>query len=164
MYTLAAFLTRTPETLRQLGGELPVVRLPQECLMVPFVRAVRDLVQDRAEAHPDLDDLTAGWAALAERASAAGAIAFCQADFFGGTGGQSSIVWRDGAVVLGPVHTFLGDGDNPPASAWPINAALAELGVVAGGLDAFDTVRLGGRRRTERWLEHAEPSRPNGSA
>jgi anti-sigma B factor antagonist len=75
-------------------------------------------------------------------ASKRGPIAYVGAFFFGGEGGQSAVVCRDGKTVLGPVDS--GDA---------INQALRILGVSADeGMDEFDIVGLGRRRRTYDWV------------
>lgn len=79
--------------------------------------------------------------------SARGLAAYVEAEYFGGTGGQASVVWRHGETVLGPIHS--GDA---------INRALRVFGVEAGGgLDEFDAVGLGFKRSTGDWLEEVPP-------
>lgn len=89
-------------------------------------------------------------------ASSRGAVAYIEAEFFGGKGSQSSVVWKDGQVIHGPEH-----------SRWAINKALRHLGVLARKLelmrklgiyrhyfqDEFDLVGLGKCRHTEDWLK-----------
>jgi hypothetical protein len=91
--------------------------------------------------------------------SRGGAVAYVEAEFFGGTGSQAAVVWRDGAVVLPPTVTTdepgergerieLGDPD------WAINRALQVLGASAeGAIDEFEAVGLRAHRDTEDWLE-----------
>jgi hypothetical protein len=79
----------------------------------------------------------------AERISDNEAVAYIEAEFFGGSGDQSAVVWRDGARLLGPVHT--GNA---------INEALSLLGALRNNpLDEFDSVGLGRHRDTAAWVE-----------
>jgi hypothetical protein len=74
--------------------------------------------------------------------SKSGPVAYIEAEFFGGTGGQSSIAWTNSAVSFGPEK-----------SEDAINKVLRHLGVeVAEMTDEFDTLGLGQNRRTERWF------------
>jgi hypothetical protein len=108
---------------------------------------------------PEFDRALAGW-------SVPGTIAFVQADFFGGDGHQSATVWRDGALSWGPAFDDEFDG---PRERWPINAALAQLGVQPSGhtyswdpdrtMDLFDEVGLGFERDVADWLAYARAGR-----
>jgi hypothetical protein len=74
--------------------------------------------------------------------SGGGPVAYVEAEFFGGDGGQSAVVWSNGARVLGPTH----DED-------AINQALRFLGVRPDGArDEFDAIDLGRNRDTHDWL------------
>jgi hypothetical protein len=93
--------------------------------------------------------LRAGFAAQLARWSLDGALAYVEADFFGGRGGQCAVVWEKGTRVLtirSPVT---------PGQRSPISQALRRLGVETedGGWDEFDAVGLGRHRRTECWLQ-----------
>ncbi len=96
---------------------------------------------------PALDRTLSRWAG-------AGPIAYVEADFHGGAGHQSAAVWRGGAKVWGPVRTREFTG---PREDWPINAALALLGVVPGAPggashhDLFLEVGLGREQDTDGW-------------
>ncbi|WP_244215702.1 hypothetical protein [Kitasatospora purpeofusca] len=84
-------------------------------------------------------------------------IAHVEADFHGGHGHQAAVVYGPGAKVWGPLR----DADfTGPREEWPINAALALLGVVpdgAGGAeeadhqDLFLAVGLGREQDTAGW-------------
>ncbi|MFF7590561.1 hypothetical protein ACFZCK_24055 [Kitasatospora purpeofusca] len=89
-------------------------------------------------------------------------IAHVEADFHGGYGHQTAVVYGPGAKVWGPVR----DADfTGPREDWPINAALALLGVVpdgagaAGGAEEMDrqdqdlflAVGLGREQDTAGW-------------
>ncbi|NGZ76980.1 hypothetical protein [Saccharibacillus alkalitolerans] len=89
------------------------------------------------------DILTDRIEALGIELSQKGRIAYVEADYFGGWGDQSCIVWESGSELLREVRT-----------AKAINHALKRLGVAAaeGEVDEFDTVGLGRHRRVESWL------------
>lgn len=107
-----------------------------------------------------LSHLRQGLAQRLAHASYAGVIAYIEADFRGGIGGQASIVWHNGAVSLGPLSCSHSGGRVPVIAEWPINRALRHLGVLATpGRDEFDTLRLGRFNTTEAWADSAEPDR-----
>ena len=111
-----------------------------------------DLSDDAGRAYPDAFwFLTAGLAERAAAVSAAGAVAYLEADIFGGTGTQAVVVWRGGQVVLGPARTTFRAGADHRDDAF--NRALRELGVAASTTgDEFTALGLGGRRHTDDWL------------
>jgi hypothetical protein len=77
-------------------------------------------------------------------AAATGPIGWIDADFVGGLGEQWTIAWRDGAIVLGPLHTHNHGQHVAHIKDWAINQALRHFGIAARtGMDEFDTVRLG---------------------
>ncbi|GAA2559640.1 hypothetical protein GCM10010435_33590 [Winogradskya consettensis] len=104
---------------------------------------------------PAFDRALAGW-------SVHGPLAFVQASFHGGDGEQLAAVWRDGALAWGPVFDGGFDG---PREQWPINAALAQLGLKQSGrayswnpdlpVDLFDEVGFGLERDMTDWLARA---------
>jgi hypothetical protein len=86
--------------------------------------------------------LLPGVEAWARRLSASGPVAYVEAEFHGGQGGQCALVWSQGRVVLGPLSGPIG----------PINQALRALGVGPGRHhDEFAAVGLGRHRFTEDW-------------
>ncbi|MFI5532083.1 hypothetical protein ACIA8O_26470 [Kitasatospora sp. NPDC051853] len=116
-----------------------VAPLRQGMGLVPVAGALR---------FPALEETLGDW-------SGEGPVAHVEAEFHGGTGHQSAALWRAGVRVWGPVRTrdFTG-----PRETWPINAALALLGVTPGGAgktdrcDLFQEAGLGWERDTEGWL------------
>lgn len=123
-YTLEAFLAGGA-LATDLAARLGAVAVPldQGIALVPVPEPV-----------PDADQLAAGL-------SAGGAIAYVEAEYFGGVGEQHAVLWRGGEAT---------DLDGDPE---PVNAALRALGVHrAGGDDEFDTVGLGRHRATADWL------------
>ncbi|PRX12667.1 hypothetical protein CLV67_12790 [Actinoplanes italicus] len=139
MYRLTAVIAEAGllrERVTELShGVLAVLRCG--LAMVPVNEPDRALVEERL----------AEW-------STAGVLAFVEADFFGGDGHQTATVWRDGALAWGPVVDDRFDG---PREQWPINAALAQLGVRPSGgpRDLFDQVGLGIERDVADWLAYA---------
>jgi hypothetical protein len=87
-----------------------------------------------------------------------GPVAHVEVDFFGGDGYQTAEVWRAGAPVWGPVHDDRFDG---PREDWPVNAALAHLGVTPSGTarDLFEQVGLGLHRDEPDWRRYAKSGR-----
>ncbi len=130
-----------------------LVPLSQGFGLVPVTgELLDDLSDDAGRAYPDAFwFLTAGLAERAAAVSAAGAVAYLEADIFGGTGTQAVVVWRAGQVVLGPARTTFRAGADHRDDAF--NRALRELGVAASGTgDEFTALGLGGCRRTDDWL------------
>jgi hypothetical protein len=131
----------------------PVATLRAGFAMIPVTAAlVEELSGSAVEwlypapLPPDFADTVAEW-------SKRGALAYVEADFFGGDGWQRAAVWRAGALVSGPTldKEFRG-----PRESWPINAALAELGAPrARGLDLFEDVGFDAQRDMTDWLRHA---------
>jgi hypothetical protein len=104
----------------------------------------------------DFWELSGGVEELARRVSRAGDIAYFEADFFGGVGGQAAVLWRGGQVRLGPCVSGSAEPPLPPHQ-WAFNRVLRELGVHRGEtFDEFDAVRLGRQRSTDKWAAAAE--------
>ncbi|RSN33590.1 hypothetical protein DL990_16690 [Amycolatopsis sp. WAC 01416] len=90
----------------------------------------------------------AGFDRLLAECSRRGAVAYVEAEYFGGTGTQSAQVWDSGETVFGPQHQAEGESGGSP-----ISQALRWLGVVKGDhFDEFDAVGLGRHRDTDDWL------------
>ncbi|PTX93833.1 hypothetical protein DB345_19850 [Spartobacteria bacterium LR76] len=76
-----------------------------------------------------------------------GAVAYIEAEFFGGTGGQIAVVWSSGDEILPPTQ-----------ETGAINIALQLLGVSRGSsLDEFEAVGLPRHRDTDDWIDDALP-------
>lgn len=94
--------------------------------------------------------------------SRAGPVAHVEADFWAGDGHQTAAVWRDGVRAWGPETTSEFAG---PREDWPINAALARLGVTLAGPDTpdyrdlFMEVGLGRGRDEQDWYWAAVAAR-----
>ena len=139
------------------GARSTAVELPQGYGLLPITSHVLDHLggEDAGPFGGIFGFLSSGVNALARRISRAGAIAYLEADIFGGTGTQAIVLWREGEVCLGPVTTeFTATAPDPSSSPqWPFNQALRELGVDRGdAFDEFDALGLGRWRHTEDWL------------
>jgi hypothetical protein len=88
------------------------------------------------------EPLPAPLADLLRDVSADGVVAYVEAEYFGGLGGQASVVFDRGSLVFGPVQ----EGG--------INQALRYFGVTVepAALDEFDSVGLGRHRGINDWL------------
>jgi hypothetical protein len=135
-----------------------LIPLHQDFAMVPVTDALHDDIVELANiSKPDPFDgfmlLAAGVEAALREASAVGALAYIETEYFGGISSQCAIAWDRGRVLVGPVTTkttwdHLGVSHHPPGE-WAINLVLAELGVRAvGKMDRFDSLGLGNYRET----------------
>ncbi|MEU5946465.1 hypothetical protein ABZ793_12995 [Micromonospora sp. NPDC047465] len=130
-----ALLPVTPQLVEELTGALPDFSAAERSPAEPF-----HLVLSAA-----LAGVLAGW-------SRSGPVAYLEAEFAGGAGYQSAVVWLGGGVSWGPRVDHLFDG---PRSEWPLNAALARLGAEPGAwIDPFAELGLHVERSTAGWLAH----------
>ncbi|MEU8544133.1 hypothetical protein AB0C52_29765 [Streptomyces sp. NPDC048717] len=138
-------------TLREGLGLLPV---PGELFMEMSGVRREPLEDDPSADFPFLHPLCPPLEALLTAWSEERPVAYVEAEFFGGNDHQSAAVWSGGARAWGPVFDDTFDG---PRAGWPLNGALARLGVRSdgGAHDLFDAVGLGGERSTDGWLARA---------
>ncbi|MCZ1009547.1 hypothetical protein [Streptomyces lydicus] len=131
----------------------------QGLALIPMTDALSDSFAAAAAADDDADGvgipgfwrLTEGCGKTLADWSAAGPVAYVEAEYFGGVGEQQAAVWDGGALVLGPLHAQEGRAF-PPAGS-PISQALRRLGVVAGaGEDEFSAVGLDRHRDGRAWI------------
>jgi hypothetical protein len=146
-YTLEAVIG-APDVLQPIVDRWPVaviVPLGSELALVPMTGELFDAATDGTtkdalgffKLPAGFDRELAGW-------SAAGPVAYVEAEFFGGVGSQQAALWDGGRLTLGPLAA---DGSGPIAQV------LTRLGVSREGHhDEFDTVGLGEHRHTEDWL------------
>ena len=158
-YNVEALIARS-ETLKSGGETLRharVVPLPQGLTLVPVTDELHDEIGALVaiggdDPHPEFYKLSPTLAEFARRLSDSAPVAYFEADYFGGYGVQSAIVWEHGRVVAGPYKT----GDDHALADGAINRALRRLGVVRGGaIDEFSAVSLGRYRSNEDWIAQA---------
>ncbi len=156
-YELRAILGREPAIRAAAAGlrKAVVVPLGEDLQMIPLTEDLFDEIGARypgdegrgAEGFFYLSISIAQWLV---QASAEGTVAYIEADFAGGVGMQSSVVWKGGERIQGPNRM---EDRVPARSEWPINRALRVLGVARRKGDEFETVGLGRHRHVEDWIE-----------
>ncbi|PZF99506.1 hypothetical protein [Micromonospora deserti] len=130
-----ALLPVTPQLVEELTGALPDFCVAERDADRPFHLVLS----------PALTEVLARW-------SRQGPLAYLEAEFAGGAGYQSAVVWLGGTVHWGPRLDAVFDG---PRSEWPLNAALARLGAEPGPwIDPFAELGLHLERNTAGWLAH----------
>jgi hypothetical protein len=133
-YQLQAVLAAA-DLLTARAADLPeaaVVPLDHGMALVPMTERLADAL-DSGAPDPGTESLRFVWLpngfdrVLADW-SAAGPVAYVEADYFGGVGSQRAVVWLRGEVVLGPLGVAPGQPHGPraarsparwPASGWP---------------------------------------------
>ncbi|MCM0677503.1 hypothetical protein NCC78_22830 [Micromonospora phytophila] len=130
-----ALLPVTPQLTQELTGSLPDFAVEEPDPERPFHLVLS----------PALGEVLARW-------SRQGPVAYLEAEFAGGAGYQSAVVWLGGSLAWGPRFDRAFDGPRPQ---WPLNAALTEIGVEPGAwIDPFAELGLHVERNTEGWLAH----------
>jgi hypothetical protein len=126
--------------------------LRQGLSLMPMTDEVFDAVTDGGPAEVlgfwrlpgRFDTLLAQW-------SAAGPVAYVEAEYFGGTGSQRAAVWADGALAFGPVDVPARRRLSRTVS--PISQALRRLGARRSpGEDEFDAVGMNRHRDNDGWI------------
>lgn len=146
------------EVLRVASGEVPgsqVVPLGQGLSLMPMTDAVFAAVTDGSEGGTlGFWRLPGGFDTLLARWSAAGPIAYVEAEYFGGVGEQRAALWADGALTLGPLDEPTKQG--PSRAVSPVSQVLRRLGARRSpGEDEFEAVGLDRHRNTEDWISGA---------
>ena len=153
-YTLEALIGE-PDVLRPVVRRWPVaalVTLDGSLSLIPMTDELFDAAGGGSGSEPlgfwklpaQFDRDLAGW-------SAAGPVAYVEAEFFGGVGTQRAALWTGGRLALGPLSADEDEPSDPAGS--PISQVLARLGVGREGHhDEFDAVGLGRHRDTEGWI------------
>ena len=127
------------------------IRMPQHLCLLPIIKEFRDEIAEHYPAnqtvtYKEMDLLSGSVIELAKAISRIVPVAYIEATYTGGYGGQESIVWKDSEVVLGPLTVQ----DS-------INRALRFLGVSKGeAADEFEAIGLHLHRWTRDWLKHDE--------
>jgi hypothetical protein len=138
-------LIGSKEVLDALASEFQhasVIPLAQGMALIPLTDQLHCEIGkgDTAEGFEKLSPAVSKWA---QRISSAAPVTYVEAEFFGGVGGQTAVVWSQGAKVTGPIH-----------SENAINQALRMLGVQMGNAHGeFDAMGLGRHRHTDDWIQ-----------
>src|SRR5262245_14863569 len=156
-YTLEAFVGRRAlsDAAHSLEPVVVTVPLPQGFVLVPLTDELHDSFPlSTTTPYREFYKLSPALAEWAQTLSRREAIAYLEAEVFGGTGAHAAIVWDAGEVALGPLHTEVAWNDkeliSPPIRENAFNRALRHLGVILGDAgDEFDALGLGSHRHTE---------------
>ncbi|NHV30201.1 hypothetical protein [Burkholderia sp. D-99] len=144
-YSLQAIVARSGAfSSAPLPQGLRVVRLRGDIDMIPLDTPYRKAHDIPFCPLTDGDDtvLPPALLSLCEQLSAQSALAYIEAEFFGGSGGQAHARFADGRAS-GPLVV----------SDHAINEALRHLGVARGeAIDEFEAIGLDQHRDTDRWL------------
>jgi hypothetical protein len=142
-YYLQAFVG-TAKALKERASDFQharLVELPQMMAMIPLTNKLHLEVGTGREGD-QFEKLSVPVWQWGQRMSVIAPVAYIEAEFFGGVGGQSSIVWSGGLEAMEPTH-----------SKDAINRALRFLGVQIGtAQDEFDALGLGRHRDTHDWV------------
>ena len=142
-YYLQAIIGRQ-QTLAQHASEFQharIVPLAQDIAIIPLTDDLYDEIADGGDVER-FEKLSPGVKEWVQRISMVAPVAYVEAEFFGGTGGQSAVAWSGGSRVLGPLYAL--DA---------INQTLRFLGVRTNGVhDEFDAIGLGRHRDTADWI------------
>ena len=101
-----------------------------DILAVPISETVHDELHAAYGTGDWLEEgalLTSTDLAFAANASSAAPLAYLQTDFFGATGEQVALLWRDGGLALTPIRLSSALMRSRAPSFWPINIALKGL-------------------------------------
>jgi hypothetical protein len=155
-HSISGFVAR-PDVLRADTAHLRsayVASLGQGFGFLPVTEEVDEETGGRTVAYEQFYRLTDALARLgAAMSRGGGAVAYVETDYFGGTGEQAAIAWKDGRVASGPEKTRIG----------AVSDALRRIGAEKGDAhDEFDAVGLGRHRHNEDWVEQAMAEAPPG--
>jgi hypothetical protein len=119
---------------------------------MPMTDEVFDAVTDGSAAEAlGFWRLPGGFERLLAQWSAAGPVAYVEAEYFGGVGEQRAVVWADGALALGPLDALAKARFSRAFS--PISQALRRLGARRSlGEDEFEAVGLDRHRSNDDWV------------
>jgi len=155
MYVLQAFICRQSDSgiFTERFDNAVDVAIGQGLSLVPMAEGLFDQINNFAlsPAVETFEYLTENIERVILDTIGNSKFAYVEAEYFGGTGGQTAIVWNNAKreSVL-------------PFGADRINQALKEFGVTANsGQDAFSTLGLGRHRHTSEWIESATPWIPS---
>jgi hypothetical protein len=123
-----------------------VVPLPQGLALIPIVDDLHEHFGEDG-AREGFYRLSSDIEVWAQQMSASSPVAYIEAEFFGGDGSQSAVVWSGCSRAFGPVH-----------ARDAIDQALHFLGVRVGDAhDEFAALHLGRHRDTNSWRYETRP-------
>ena len=141
-YYLYAFIGKS-QTLKANALQFQsarIVLLKQDVAMIPLTHELHQEI-DVGHAIEGFSELSSEIEEWAQQLSAAGIVAYIEAEFFGGDGGQSAVAWNAGHRVLDPMF-----------EQHSINEVLKLIGVRKNDAhDEFDAIGLGKHRDTNQW-------------
>ena len=142
-YTIQAFLAIEEILLDAPVEGASIVSLRQGYGMIPLTTEIRKThglpLLPLTDGEP-IPDQIARWGI---KLSSAGAVAYIEAEFFGGEGTQGSALWSNGDMI-----------EKPWVGEYAINIPLREMGVEKGDyFDRFEALGLGRCRSTDAWIE-----------
>jgi hypothetical protein len=132
-----------------------VASLAQGFGFLPVTEEVDEETGGRTAAYEQLYRLTDALARLGSAMSRGGAVAYVETDYFGGTGDQAAIAWKDGRIAFGPEKARMG----------AVSDALRRIGAAKGeARDEFEAVGLDRHRGNDDWMEQAVAEAPSEDA
>jgi hypothetical protein len=149
-YTLEALVGRkdiNPSILSRFSSA-KLVSLQQNVWLIPLTGQLQNELSQVTEIQmverlAELKSVSSGIIWLAQQLSKNDRIAYLEAEFFGGVGGQTSAGWYGQELLF-----------HPRQAMDAINQALDWLGVLRDDQhDAFDMIGLGQHRKTEDWAQ-----------
>jgi hypothetical protein len=156
-HSISGFVARE-EVLRARTAHLRsayVAPLAQGFGFLPVTDEVDQETGGRAAAYEQFYSLTDALARLGAAMSRGGAVAYVETEYFGGTGDQAAIAWKDGRIVLWPERARIGT----------VSDALRRIGAVKDDAhDEFEAVGLDRHRGNDDWIQQAMADAPPGDA
>jgi hypothetical protein len=150
-YYLQAFICRQPDEsiLKNTFDTAVSVDLGQELALIPMTEELFDQINSLSTS-PSVDKfeyMTENVEQKVLDAIGNRRLAYVEAEYFGGKGGQIAIIWCDNRR-----EQLLSFGQNK------INEVLKGFGVTANeGQDEFVTLGFGLRRNTREWIDKRRP-------
>jgi|GEM_PF-790501 len=156
-HSISGFVARE-DVLRACTAHLRsahVAPLAQGFGFLPVTEEVDEETGGRMVAYEQFHRLTDALARLGAAMSRGGAVAYVETDYFGGTGDQAAIAWKDGRIAFGPEKARIG----------VVSDALRRIGAEKGkARDEFEALGLDRHRGNDDWIEQAMADAPPGDA
>ncbi len=128
-----------------------VAPLAQGLGFLPVTEEVDEETCGRTVAYEPFHRLTDALARLGAAMSRGGGVAYVETDYFGGTGDQAAIAWKDGRIAFWPERGHMG----------AVSDALRRIGAEKGeARDEFEAVGLDRHRDNDDWIEQAMAEAP----